>query len=213
MNALPSRCAFLIGLRLMAQVAGATVYEVGDDGSFKAINEPPRLDAPRSPSAATRLASASPDAAQNLVDAVRDAAIRHNISPALANAVAQQESGYDPSAVSPAGAVGVMQLMPDTARALGVDPRDPADNIEGGIRYLRMQLDRFDGDIRLALAAYNAGPERVARLGRVPRIPETQAYVTKILDRLNPGFPILDASSYPSPSLPAIVLNFQKATP
>jgi len=116
--------------------------------------------------------------------AAATAAARHNIAAALVDTVARRESFYRTVAVSKAGAIGVMQLMPATARALGVDPHDPAANIEGGSAYLRKQLDRFGGRIDLALAAYNAGPGAVARYGGVPPYRETQAYVAANLDRL-----------------------------
>lgn len=114
--------------------------------------------------------------------AVEDAATRHRIDPKLLHALVTVESAYRPNAVSPAGAVGLTQLMPPTARALGVADRfDPSANLSAGAAYLARQLLRF-GDVRLALAAYNAGPERVARLGHVPSFPETQAYVTTVVD-------------------------------
>ena len=115
---------------------------------------------------------------------VQALAVRYDLSPALIEALVWQESRWRADAVSHAGARGLAQLMPGTARDLGVDPNDPFANLEGGARYLRAQLDRFDGDLELALAAYNAGPNRVARLGRVPPIRETQAYVAAILARL-----------------------------
>ena len=83
------------------------------------------------------------------------------------------------------GARGLAQLMPGTARDLGVDPDDPFANLEGGARYLREQIDRFDGDLERALAAYNAGPGRVIRAGGIPRIRETQHYVAAIMGRLS----------------------------
>ena len=92
---------------------------------------------------------------------VADLANRFDLSPALLEAVVWQESRWREDAVSPAGARGLAQLMPGTARDLGVDPDDPLANLEGGARYLREQLDRFDGDLEKALAAYNAGPGRV----------------------------------------------------
>jgi soluble lytic murein transglycosylase-like protein len=113
---------------------------------------------------------------------LNDAAARYGLPPAILKGVVKAESGFRPDAVSPAGAVGLMQLMPSTARALGVaDPLDPASNIDGGARYLKQQVDRF-GDISQALAAYNAGPGAVARHGGVPPYTETQNYVRKVLE-------------------------------
>ena len=102
----------------------------------------------------------------------------------------QQESGFRPDAVSRAGAVGLGQLMPGTARDLGVDPTNPEQNLEGSARYLRQQLDRFGGDMPLALAAYNAGPRRVAEAGNaIPNNAETQAYVPSVMRRAGvPGY-------------------------
>jgi soluble lytic murein transglycosylase-like protein len=112
---------------------------------------------------------------------IEAAAQRHGIDPALLKGLIRQESGFDPAARSSAGATGLTQLMPGTAAALGVDPSDPAQAIEGGARYLKQQLDRFGGDPSLALAAYNAGPGAVAKFGGVPPYAETQGYVQKVL--------------------------------
>lgn len=107
---------------------------------------------------------------------------RHQVDPALIRAVIRAESGFDRKAVSRRGAKGLMQLMPGTARELNVvDPFDPRQNIDGGTRYLRTMLDMFDGDVMLALAAYNAGPSLVKRIGTVPAIPETRYYVKRVL--------------------------------
>ncbi len=116
---------------------------------------------------------------------VRELAIRFDLSPALIEAVVWQESRWRENAVSPAGARGLAQLMPGTARDLGVDADDPRANLEGGARYLREQLDRFDGDLEKALAAYNAGPGRVIRANGIPQIRETRAYVASIMGRLS----------------------------
>jgi hypothetical protein len=111
---------------------------------------------------------------------------RYSLPTGLLSAVARAESGLDPDAVSPAGAVGLMQLMPATAAELGVDPRDPVGAIDGAARYLRAQLDRF-GDVRQAVAAYNAGPGAVSRYGGVPPFEETQTYVSRVLSNLTGG--------------------------
>lgn len=108
-----------------------------------------------------------------------------NISPKLLAALVWQESRWNPRAVSPKGAVGLAQLMPGTARDLGVDPHDPAQNLMGGARYLRYLLNEFDGDVVKALAGYNAGPGRVRRFNGVPPIRETQTYVSAIVHRLS----------------------------
>lgn len=116
---------------------------------------------------------------------VHELAARFDLSPALIEALVWQESRWRANARSPVGARGLAQLMPGTARYLGVDPDDPFANLEGGARYLREQLDRFDGDIEKALAAYNAGPGRVERAGGIPRIRETQTYVAAVMGRLS----------------------------
>jgi soluble lytic murein transglycosylase-like protein len=116
---------------------------------------------------------------------VQAAAQRHGLDPRLFDALVQQESAYDPMARSHAGAMGLTQLMPGTARMLGVtDPFDPAQNLDGGARYLAQMLRQFDGDTRLALAAYNAGPGAVKRHGGIPPFRETQNYVRRIMGRL-----------------------------
>ena len=108
---------------------------------------------------------------------------RHGLDPELVRAMVEVESGFAVRAVSPKGAAGLMQIMPGTGRDLGLaDAFDGANNLEAGIRYMRALMDAY-GDVRLALAAYNAGPGRVKKGGTVPDIPETQAYVDKVLAR------------------------------
>jgi soluble lytic murein transglycosylase-like protein len=115
---------------------------------------------------------------------INELAARFDLSPSLLEALVWQESRWRENAVSPVGAQGLAQLMPGTARYLGVDSRDPFQNLEGGARYLREQLDRFNGDLEKALAAYNAGPGRVERAGGIPNIRETKQYVAAIMGRL-----------------------------
>ena len=116
--------------------------------------------------------------------AIQASAGRHALSQALIEAVAWQESHMRQDAVSPKGARGVMQLMPATAQGLQVDAGKLSANVDGGAAYLAQMLDRFDGDIIKTLAAYNAGPEAVERYHGVPPYPETQAYVSAVLNRL-----------------------------
>ena len=118
--------------------------------------------------------------ASEWTDHARAAARRHGIPEDLFLRLVQRESGWNPTAVSTKGATGLAQLMPGTAQLVSVDIHDPKQNLDGGARYLRMMYDRF-GTWRLALAAYNAGPEAVARYGGVPPFAETQAYVRAIL--------------------------------
>lgn len=112
---------------------------------------------------------------------VKDAAARTGLPPAFVESVAKTESGFDPAAVSPKGAVGVMQLMPATAKALGADPGDPAQNIDAGARLLRELLLKYNGDVVKALAAYNAGEAAVDHYQGVPPYPETQHYVNTVV--------------------------------
>lgn len=115
----------------------------------------------------------------------RAAAARHGVPAEVLTAVARHESGFNPRAVSHAGAIGLMQLMPGTARGLGVDPRDPAQAVDGAARLLAGHLNKY-GSLELALAAYNAGPGAVDRYGGVPPFRETQTYIRRILADLRP---------------------------
>jgi len=123
------------------------------------------------------------------LDAIFNAAgLRYNIPPELLKAVGKVESNFRPNATSRVGAMGIMQLMPGTARQLGVtDPFDPEQNIMGGAKYLRQMLDRFGGDVRLALAAYNAGPGTITRNGGKPLDSQMRGYIPKVLGYYNGG--------------------------
>jgi soluble lytic murein transglycosylase-like protein len=116
---------------------------------------------------------------------------KYNIEPSLVHAVIKVESNWDTKAISRSGAIGLMQLMPATARAMGIEnPYNPEENIEAGIRYLRHLLDRFNGDLILAIAAYNVGPRRVKKFQGIPPIRETQHYVKKVLSIYNGKNPV-----------------------
>ena len=159
------------------------------DGSGKRVfinAELPRVSRSAARRATTRGSHQTVEQAilpDRLDNVVREAAERHKLDPALLRAVIQAESGGDPTAVSRKGALGLMQLVPATAEQLGVgNAFDPAQNVDGGARFLRSLLDRYNGDLPKSLAAYNAGPAAVDRFGGVPNYRETRAYVRKIQD-------------------------------
>lgn len=190
-----------LALLALPTVAHADVLEIGNGDYRWVAGGPahrvidPALDAatdmtPLAEVGADRLA---PQSITDALDAagptrwrirVAELAAKYDISPTLLEAVVWQESRWNELAVSPVGARGLAQLMPGTAAQMGVNPGDPMANLEGGARYLRMQLDAFGGDIEKALAAYNAGPGRVTKAGGIPNIRETQAYVAAIMARL-----------------------------
>ena len=131
---------------------------------------------------------------QDIDAAIDDAAARHNVDPSLVRSVVKVESNFNPNAVSRKGAMGLMQLMPSTARSLNVsNPFDPAQNVDAGVRHLRRLLDSYGGDVRLSLAAYNAGSGAVARSAGVPHFRETQNYVRRITNLYSGG---QEAGSY-----------------
>lgn len=133
---------------------------------------------------------------------VMDKAFKYELDPSLVHAVIKTESNGNPRAVSRKGAMGLMQLMPTTASDLDVrNPFDPEENIDGGTRYLRYLIEKFRGDLTLALAAYNAGPKAVEKAGAVPQITETKQYVKKVLSLYN-GRTLLPVSSPASGGAP-----------
>src|SRR5208282_601853 len=125
---------------------------------------------------------------QDIDAAIEEAAERHHVDASLVRSVVKVESNFNPNAVSRKGAMGLMQLMPSTARSLNVgNPFDPAENVDAGVRHLRKLLDSYGGNVRLSLAAYNAGAGAVARSAGVPHFRETQDYVRKITNLYNGG--------------------------
>lgn len=172
-------------------VAQAEVFELAGNGDFLQISRPAWRPEPVTvPDDSGTQIVATPQLPTPPPGSVRQhiqqAAAQYGISSDLVDAVAWQESRYNPRARSSAGAIGVMQLMPGTARTLGVtNPHDVRQNVAGGAAYLRAQLERFGNNVPLALAAYNAGPGAVMKYGGIPPYRETQNYVRQIMRRLS----------------------------
>jgi soluble lytic murein transglycosylase-like protein len=181
--------ALVLLLAVSVAPASAQIYSWRDAEGALVISDRPRegsgeMVTYKVPEAAA-VRAAQPVAASirgaEFDETIAQHAAAQGVSPELVRAVIQVESGFNARAVSPKGAMGLMQLMPATARELGVvNPFHPDDNIRGGVTYLRQLLDRYDSNVELALAAYNAGPGSVAKYGAVPPYRETQAYVKKV---------------------------------
>lgn len=173
-------------LGLCLQPVQAQVYEIDATGTVMSISQAAKTVVPVTqqapPTYSTAITAKTMPPQWKIV--VTTIAKRHDIDPTLFEAVIWQESRWNPSALSPKGAVGLTQLMPGTAQQLGVDPLDPVANLDGGAQYLKKMLDSFNGDVILALAAYNAGPNRVLKHKAVPAFAETQKYVASIQQRV-----------------------------
>lgn len=162
---------------------GKVIYINGDSPNRRSgstISSPPASRATSATESSPQAVGPSDDRLDRIVQA---AAARHQLDPALVKAVISTESGWNPHAISRKGAVGLMQLIPETAQRFGVgNSFDPVQNVEGGTMYLKSLLDRYNGDLSKSLAAYNAGERAVDSSGGIPAYPETQRYVQKVTD-------------------------------
>jgi hypothetical protein len=199
--------ALLATLALAAAPVEAQIYTRRNDrGVMEATNAPIENDYKLAyPGKGTLIHSAAwrlrPTYSGEFDVDISAAAAQHGVSVDLVRAVIQVESDFDHLAVSSKGAQGLMQLMPDTARRMGVsDAFDPRQNIFGGVRYLRLMLDMFQGDVRLAAAAYNAGPNAVVRYGGVPPYRETRGYVQKVQALLSSVSSAVQAAAFFAPN-------------
>ncbi len=195
-------CALTAFLCLPVRHAVADIYQytdqdgvihfsnvgVGNAKKFKKVrSEPkhPRHATPVSPAPDTASLT-STNAPVDYVAVINNACYRNGVDPKLVHAIVKVESGFNPYALSRKGAMGLMQLMPQTASIMNVQNIfNPHENVDGGVRYLRYLIDRYDGNLSLALAAYNAGETAVKKWGTVPPFPETQSYVQRILKLYN----------------------------
>lgn len=192
-------------LFVLPAIAGAEIYRYVDEdgvlhltnipakGAFKVASRPETVTAPEPKTeiaalpedtpAPSRFSPAPSRFSKDYCDSViTEASGRHGVDAALVRAVVKAESDYNPLAVSNKGARGLMQLMPETARDLAVtNVYDVEDNVDGGVRYLRNMLERFGGNLKLAIAAYNAGPAAVEKHNGIPPYPETRTYVDRVL--------------------------------
>ncbi len=201
MTQLPSKLVVGLTIVVLLQVpsfAHADVIDIAPTGAITTYKGPTQFigtnvvalaNAPASAPAPLNSITATPSFPMQmhpiLAGYLDEAANRYAVDANLVRAVAWQESRFRSDAVSPKGAIGIMQLMPATAAQLGVNPYEPSQNILGGVAYLRALLTQFNGDVRLALAAYNAGPGAVLQYGGIPPFRETQNYVKSITERLS----------------------------
>lgn len=188
--------------------AGAFTFKFEDGGTVHYTNAPsdPRYQRLLGWPEARPSPPSPPPRAAGYAEEIATVAARHGVDPRLVEAVVRVESGGNPRAVSPKGARGLMQLMPAKSAELGVgNPFEPRQNLEGGVRHLRDLLDRFDGDLRLTLAAYNAGEEAVRAHNGIPPYRETREYVRKILELYGAS----EAPASPAPVTPQRVYRLE----
>lgn len=185
-----SLCTPCIFVMLTPRHAGADIYRYVDDDDIVHFTDAPTdkrfkvflRDLKKDKELRTKLKFASSVNPAEFEQLIKTCSDKYGVNQCLVKAVIHAESGYNPNAVSSKGASGLMQLMPDTARSLKVADRfNPKDNVEGGVKYLRFLLDTFRGDVSLAVAAYNAGLNKVAKYGGIPPYNETRTYVNRVL--------------------------------
>lgn len=198
---------FLLGCMISASAAHADIFKYVDEHGVICYTDTPKgkkadkvysdpVDKTPLPHQSARSTSRVAD----YHDIVHVKASQYDLDPLLVKAVITTESNWNERAVSRKGAMGLMQLMPATAMEMNVrDPYNPEENIEGGVKYLRYLLERFDGDLTLALAAYNAGPSAVEKFGNVPPISETKQYVHKVLSLYNGSAALQSSAHEPIP--------------
>jgi soluble lytic murein transglycosylase-like protein len=183
-------CILLACLCTVGSLAFADIYRYEDDDGIVHFTDAPTdkrfkifmRDLKKDRELRTKLHYAGSVNPAEYEQLISDSSQKYGVNPSLVKAVIHAESGYNPNALSHKGASGLMQLMPDTARSLKVADRfNPKDNVEGGVKYLRFLLDTFKGDVSLALAAYNAGMNNVAKYGGIPPFNETRTYVNRVL--------------------------------
>jgi len=173
-----------MGVRLTPMAADSTLTAAPPTAS------PPAGSVPATSPTATD-SGCEPMAEQAAAALIESTAKAQNLQPQLLRAMIEQESGFRPCAISPKGAKGLMQLMPDTAQDLGVtDPFDPQQNVDAGARYIRQLMTKYDGDVKRALGAYNAGPTTVDQAGGIPDIAETRQYVDAIMKKVEAVKPV-----------------------
>ncbi|MCK5503736.1 MAG: lytic transglycosylase domain-containing protein [Thermodesulfovibrionia bacterium] len=177
---------FILFISASGAVSYADIYKYTDENGTSYFTNTPQDNVYRKTTTVGRKAISRPESktqSNKYYDQIIESkSLKYNIRPSLINAVITVESDWDPEAISKKGAIGLMQLMPSTAKDMQIEnPFDPEENIEGGTRYLRYLLNRFNEDINLALAAYNAGPGLVERFGGIPSISETKNFVKKVI--------------------------------
>jgi hypothetical protein len=182
--------AVIISVLIVSNSANADIYRYVDDDDIVHFTDAPTdkrfkvfmRDLKKDKELRTKLKYASSVNPAEYEQLIKTCSDKYGVNSCLVKAVINAESGYNPNAVSSKGASGLMQLMPDTAKSLKVADRfNPKDNVEGGVKYLRFLLDTFKGDISLAVAAYNAGLNKVAKYGGIPPYNETRTYVSRVL--------------------------------